>query len=124
MDIIITPQADEPIYRQIEESIRSQILNRKLTENESLPSIRQLAIELKVSVITVKNAYEALEHDGFIYSFPGKGFYVSPMSEKQLSLIRTKIAEERISRQIEYLKNLGISEEEIFSIIARKKRES
>ncbi len=124
MDILITPQSDNPIYRQIEDSIRSQILNRKLKEDSPLPSIRQLAVDLHVSVITVKSAYEELEGDGFIYSFPGKGFYVSPMSEKQVSLIRRKIAEESIAKQITYLKSLGISEEEIRTILNEKNNES
>ncbi len=123
MDILITPQSENPIYRQIEDSIRAQILNRKLKEDSPLPSIRQLAVDLHVSVITVKSAYEELEGDGFIYSFPGKGFYVSPMSEKQVSLIRRKIAEESITKQITYLKSLGISEEEIRTILNEKNNE-
>lgn len=120
MDIIITPTSDLPIYKQIEESIKTEILNGKIEKNSLLPSIRQLACDLKVSVITIKKAYEELEHDGFIYSFPGKGFYVSEMSEEQLKLIKQKITENTIMKQIDYLKSLGVNNDEILRIIHAK----
>ncbi len=117
MDILITPTSDLPIYRQIEESIKTEILNGKVERNTLLPSIRQLACDLNVSVITVKKAYEDLEQDGFVYSFPGKGFYVSEMSEEQIKIIKKKIAENTIIKQIDYLKSLGIDNDEILAII-------
>ncbi len=117
MDILITPTSDLPIYRQIEESIKTEILNGKVEQNTLLPSIRQLACDLNVSVITVKKAYEDLEQDGFVYSFPGKGFYVSEMSEEQIKIIKKKIAENTIIKQIDYLKSLGIDNDEILTII-------
>lgn len=117
MDILITPTSDLPIYRQIEESIKTEILNGKVEQNTLLPSIRQLACDLNVSVITVKKAYEDLEQDGFVYSFPGKGFYVSEMSEEQIKIIKKKIAENTIIKQIDYLKSLGIDSDEILTII-------
>lgn len=117
MNIVISPSSDYPIYRQIEESIKIEILNHKLEMNTLLPSIRQLACELNVSVITVKKAYEELEHDGFIYSFPGKGFYVSEMNEKQIDIIKKKIASNILQKQIEYLKSLGVDKDDILSII-------
>ncbi len=117
MDILITPTSDLPIYKQIEESIKTEILNGKVEQNTLLPSIRQLACDLNVSVITVKKAYEDLEQDGFIYSFPGKGFYVSEMSEEQIKIIKKKIAENTIIKQIDYLKSLGIDNDEILTII-------
>ncbi len=120
MDILITPTSDLPIYRQIEESIKTEILNGKIEQNTLLPSIRQLACYLNVSVITVKKAYEDLEHDGFIYSFPGKGFYVSEMSDEQINIIKKKITENTIMKQIDYLKSLGVNNDEILSIINAK----
>lgn len=117
MDILITPTSDLPIYRQIEENIKTEILNGKVEQNTLLPSIRQLACDLNVSVITVKKAYEDLEQDGFVYSFPGKGFYVSEMSEEQIKIIKKKIAENTIIKQIDYLKSLGIDNNEILTII-------
>ncbi len=120
MDIIITPVSELPIYRQIEESIKTEILNGKLEQNSLLPSIRQLACDLNVSVITVKKAYEDLEKDGYIYSFPGKGFYVSEMSEKQIKVIKKKIAENTMRKQIDYLRSLGLENDEIMNIISEK----
>lgn len=120
MDILITPTSDLPIYRQIEESIKTEILNGKIEQNTLLPSIRQLACDLNISVITVKKAYEDLEHDGFIYSFPGKGFYVSEMSDEQIKIIKKKITENTIMKQIDYLKSLGVNNDEILSIINTK----
>lgn len=72
---------------------------------------------MNVSVITVKKAYEELEHNGFIYSFPGKGFYVSEMSENQIDIIKKKIAANTLQKQIEYLKALGVEKDDILSII-------
>ena len=120
MDILITPTSDLPIYKQIEESIKTEILNGKIEQNTMLPSIRQLACDLNVSVITVKKAYEDLEQDGFIYSFPGKGFYVSEMSEKQVGIIKKKFVENTMSKQIDYLKSLGVEDDEILNIIREK----
>lgn len=113
MDIVLSLKSSLPIYKQIEECIKSDILNRKLKENEPLPSIRQLASSLKISVITIKSAYEELEKDGFIYSCPGKGFYVSSFSDEQLKLFKKAIVKKSIENQMSYLRRMGISEEEI-----------
>lgn len=76
MDIIISNSSGVPIYEQIEEQIKSQIMTGALTEGEALPSMRVLAKELKISIITTKRAYEDLERDGFIESITGKGSFV------------------------------------------------
>ena len=76
MDIIISNSSGVPIYEQIEEQIKSQILSGELTEGDALPSMRVLAKELKISIITTKRAYEDLERDGFIESITGKGSFV------------------------------------------------
>lgn len=76
MDIIISNISGVPLYEQIKEQIKSQILTGKLTEGDALPSMRILAKELKISIITTKRAYEDLERDGFIYSVTGKGSFV------------------------------------------------
>jgi GntR family transcriptional regulator len=76
MDIIISNSSGVPIYEQIEEQIKSQIMTGELAEGESLPSMRLLAKELKISIITTKRAYEDLERDGFITSITGKGSFV------------------------------------------------
>lgn len=76
MDIIISNNSGVPIYEQIEEQIKSQIMKGDLLEGDALPSMRVLAKELKISIITTKRAYEDLEKDGFIYSIMGKGSFV------------------------------------------------
>lgn len=76
MDIIISNISGVPLYEQIEEQIKSQIMTGELSEGDALPSMRVLAKELKISIITTKRAYEDLERDGFIYSVTGKGSFV------------------------------------------------
>ncbi len=76
MDIIISNSSGVPLYEQIEEQIKSQIMTGELVEGEALPSMRVLAKDLKISIITTKRAYEDLERDGFIYSVTGRGTFV------------------------------------------------
>ena len=80
MDIIISNSSGVPIYEQIEEQIKSQIMTGALTAGEALPSMRVLAKELKISIITTKRAYEDLERDGFIESVTGKGSFVKAVN--------------------------------------------
>ena len=80
--------SDLPIYEQIKEQVKTQILSGELSENEMLPSLRQLAKDLKISVLTTTRAYNELEEEGFITSRQGKGFFVMPRgSDLLLSLI-------------------------------------
>lgn len=76
MDIIISNRSGVPIYEQIKEQIKSQIMTGELKEGDALPSMRILAKELKISIITTKRAYEDLEREGFIESFTGRGSFV------------------------------------------------
>ena len=80
MDIIISNTSGVPIYEQIEEQIKSQIMTGSLVAGEALPSMRVLAKELKISIITTKRAYEDLERDGFIESVTGKGSFVKTVN--------------------------------------------
>ncbi len=82
MDIIISNSSGVPIYEQIEEQIKSQIITGDLREGDALPSMRVLAKELKISIITTKRAYEDLEKDGFIYSIAGKGCFVKGINSE------------------------------------------
>lgn len=85
MDIIISNASGEPIYEQIYKQIKSSIISGKLNEEEMLPSIRSLAKDLRISVITTKRAYDELEKDGYIYTIAGKGSYVA---KKNIELIK------------------------------------
>lgn len=95
MDLIISNSSGAPIYEQICSQIKGKIISGELKEGDALPSIRLLAKELRISVITTKRAYEELERDGFLVTYPGKGSFVAG---KNLDIIR----EERL-RQIEGL---------------------
>ena len=89
MYILIDNKSGAPIYDQIVAQIKRQILDGSLAEDEALPSIRSLAKDLRISVITTKRAYEELEQEGFIYTMPGKGSYVAPRPNKPLrSVVR------------------------------------
>ena len=82
MDIIISNASGVPIYEQIVRQIKGLILSEELQEGEALPSIRLLARELRISVITTKRAYEELERDGFVTTVPGKGCFVAPQNRE------------------------------------------
>ncbi len=99
MDIIISNASGQPIYDQISSQIKSKILAGELQEGDALPSMRFLAKELRISVITTKRAYEELERDGFIVSVPGKGSYVAG---KNLEFVR----EEHLRRIEEHMQEI------------------
>ena len=82
MDIIISNSSGIPLYEQIEEQIKSQIMAGELAEGDALPSMRVLAKDLKISIITTKRAYEELERDGFIVSVTGKGSFVKGINSE------------------------------------------
>ena len=97
MEIVISNSSDKPIYEQIAAQIREQVLTGVLTEGEQLPSIRQLAADLRISAITTKRAYSDLEAQGFIAAVPGKGSFVAEGSaglirEEQLRLVEENLA--------------------------------
>ncbi len=84
MDIIISNSTGEPIYTQITSQIKTMIMNGELKEGDALPSMRNLAAQLRISVITTKRAYEDLERDGFIESYTGKGSFVKAQNQEFL----------------------------------------
>mgnify|MGYP001182360470 FL=1 len=117
MDILISNSSDKPIYEQITSQIKAMIMSGKLAAGEPLPSIRHMAKELRVSVITTKRAYEDLERDGFIETIPGKGSFVAA---KNLSLIREeqlKAAEALLSEAVDIAKRSGITLDELTEML-------
>lgn len=119
MDIIISHGSQKPIYEQIYEQIVIAIATGSLKANDCLPSMRYLAKELNVSVITTQKTYEKLEADGFSYTIPGKGCFVSERPHTQendrLSLAGAKLAE-----HIPYLKSLGVTLDEAKTLIEKE----
>ncbi len=117
MQIIISDKSNVPIYEQITRQIKEGILSYALAPDEMLPSIRQLAKELQISVITTKRAYEELENEGLIYSVPQRGFFVSPSKVEILKEKRLKLIEETAAQLINEGKAAGLSLEEVQSMI-------
>ncbi|KIO58521.1 hypothetical protein B4064_3708 [Caldibacillus thermoamylovorans] len=117
MNIIISNSANEPIYLQIINQIKSQILTGDLKEGQALPSIRSLAKELEISVITTKRAYDELEKDGFIVTVAGKGSYVAPVNTNILKENKMKMIEQKLSETITEAKLIGMSLEELKKIL-------
>ena len=117
MQIIISNHSKEPLYEQIKKQIKSAILSGELQEGEAIPSMRKLAKDLNISVITTKRAYEELEKEGFIYSIVGKGSFVA---EQNLELIRERkrmVIEEQLRAAIANSKEIGLSVEELQQLV-------
>ncbi|HEY4537117.1 MAG TPA: GntR family transcriptional regulator, partial [Erysipelothrix sp.] len=113
MKIIIDQKNSIPIYEQIYNQIRDCIVDGTLKKHDKLPSIRLLAKELEVSVITSKRAYEDLEKDSFIYSVPGKGSYVSDLDNQVMIKSYVKEIEEHLEAVANLAEVAEISEDEI-----------
>ena len=117
MDIIIRNSAGVPIYEQILRQIQGQILSGELREGEALPSMRLLAKELRVSVITTKRAYEELEREGFLVTVPGKGCFVA---EQNRELRREAVlcqVEEHLAKAVEAAAAGGVTQAEVLEIL-------
>ena len=112
MNIQVMTKSGLPIYEQIERQIKDQIVNGQLVVGEMLPSIRVLAADLKISVITVKRAYEDLEQEGMIYSVQGKGFYVDNPDLAYMKEKRAVGLEERLGEWVRDAKAAGVTAEE------------
>ena len=118
MNIILSNTSQEPIYEQIAGQIRNQIMTGELCEDELLPSIRGLAKELQISVITTKKAYEELEREGYIVSIPGKGSFVAAQNRELLKEIRLKMIEGKLEEAVNAGKSIGLSLEELQEILS------
>lgn len=117
MDIIISNSSKDPIYLQIVNQIKNEILNGELKENEMLPSIRGLAKELQISVITTKRAYEELEREGFVNTVSGKGTYVAGQNKELLREKRMRAIEDKLLEAVEESRALGLELEELQKIL-------
>jgi len=117
LNIIIVNSAEVPIYEQIMNQIKSAILSGELKEGDVLPSVRGLAKDLNVSVITTRKAYEGLEAEGFTINMMGKGSFVAPQNMELLRETRLVEIEKKLTDIIEYAKPVGILGEDLKKII-------
>ena len=123
MEIKLDKHLKEPIYEQIYNQIRNQVISNALKANEKLPSIRLLAKELKVSVITTKRAYEDLERDGYIYSVSGKGNYVTDQKVENLLVQYMDEIETAMAKIINLADHAGIDEETLLETYRKVRKQ-
>ncbi|HJJ41764.1 MAG TPA: GntR family transcriptional regulator [Methanocorpusculum sp.] len=117
MKIIISNSSDKPIYEQITSQITSMIVSGELKEGTALPSMRLLAKELRISVITTKRAYTELEQDGFIETVVGKGSFIAGRNTELIREQQLKTAEEFLQKAVETAKNYGITKKELADML-------
>ncbi len=118
MKIIISNSSPDPIYEQVTKQIKTQIISGDLTEGDALPSIRKLAKDLLISVITTKRAYEELEKEGFIDTVGGKGTFVAMQNKELLKEKKMQTVEEKLSNAVVDAKKLGIKLSELKSMLS------
>lgn len=117
MDIIISNASDKPIYEQIVSQMKALILSGGLDEGQQLPSIRTLASDLRISVITTKRAYQELERDGFIETVAGKGCFVSGRNAALIREEHLRLVEEHLSRAVEAARQGGVEAAEVRELL-------
>ena len=116
MKIIISNSSSIPIYEQIKNQIINQIMSDELKEGESIPSIRMLANDIKISVMTIKKAYDELENEGYIKSVQGKGTFVAPKNTELAKENANKEIESHISKIIDIAHKYNINKNEIIDL--------
>ena len=113
MDIILSNSSGKPIYEQISDQVKEQVMTGTLAAGDALPSMRLLAKELRISVITTKRAYEELERDGFLENVPGKGCFVAPQNRELLREAQLRKVEEKLSQAVDEARKGGFPLEEL-----------
>lgn len=117
MNLIITNTDNTPIYSQVYTQIKNKITTNQLVEGDILPSIRQLAKDLKISVITTKRAYDELEKDGYVYSVSGKGTYVAKQNTEILRETNLKLIEEHLLKILDLAKGCDLTKQDLIEMI-------
>lgn len=117
MKIIIKNKSELPIYEQIEQQMKKQILDGTLAEDIQLPSIRQLARDLKISVITTTRVYNDLAEEGFIISVAGKGYFVAPRNNELLRERMFYEMEEGLEKAVKSGRDAGLTDDEILAAL-------
>lgn len=115
--IILNNSSMMPIYEQLVEQVKNEILSGKLTENEVLPSVRALSGELRISALTVKKAYDKLEEEGFIVTVHGKGSYVAAANRLLAMEARRKAVEDDFAAAVRKARAIGFTGDDILSLV-------
>ncbi|GLX68201.1 GntR family transcriptional regulator [Paenibacillus glycanilyticus] len=119
MNVAISNSSDKPIYQQIFEQISAQILKGELESGYVLPPIRQAAQELRVSIITVKKAWEELEHSGLIHTVTGKGCFVADFTPDQILQLRNDMVQGQMATDASYYKSFGLTIDEVIELLKK-----
>ncbi len=119
IQIVLSNTSGVPIYQQLFDQVSAQIIKGELESGSALPPIRTTAKELRVSIITIKKAWEMLERDGFICTVVGRGSFIAPLSLTELTDKRDDLVREKMVKDIEYYKRLGLTLEELTEAITR-----
>jgi len=119
MDLVLSQKSDKPIYTQIYEQIASQIMSGELAAGDKLPPIRTVALNLRISVIPVKQAWEQLDRDGFISTAAGRGTFVCELAKHEISDKRNSAAEELLSKDVAACREMGLSLDEVLEIVKK-----
>ena len=117
MNLIISNSSGKPIYEQITDQIKTSILSGELQEGQALPSMRALARDLRISVITTKRAYDELEKESFIYTIAAKGCFVAPKNVELLREETLKNIENHIDQIVRLSQSVGLSEQEVLDMV-------
>ena len=118
MNLWIDNKSGVPIYEQLFTQIKGQIISGELAENAPLPSIRNLAKDLRIIVITTKRAYDELEHAGFVYTVPAKGCFVAPRNVELLREEHLRRIEEHMREAVELARGCQLTREELLEMLA------
>ncbi len=117
MEIIISSNSSMPIYEQITSQVKAQVMDGRLQQGESIPSMRALAKSLHISVITVQRAYEDLQRDGFIETVVGKGSFIAANNKEFWQEEQQRLMEEHLAKAVETARRCGIRAEKIKELV-------
>ncbi|MCR5230437.1 MAG: GntR family transcriptional regulator [Solobacterium sp.] len=117
MHIILNNTSMVPIYEQLTDQVKKEIISGELAENEALPSVRALSAELRISALTVKKAYDRLEEEGFVVTVHGKGTYVAAADRQLAAEARRKSVEDDFAAAVQKAKAVGFTGDDILQIV-------
>ena len=117
MEVTLSHRSQKPIYQQLYDQVSAQIIRGDMAKDQPLPPIRTVAKELRISVITVKKAWEMLERDGLLYGVVGRGSFVEDLSTEEREIKRTRSLSEKLKQGISHCRDMGLSLDEILESV-------